>query len=110
VGSRKKPAETHGRVRAALETTITELEAAGRLAAVDQARVEIARTLADTLDSEPLSAQLWREYRAAERHLREENDAQRDPFDDLLAHLQAQVRDEEKPTKPKPRARSSGNR
>jgi phosphoglycerate-specific signal transduction histidine kinase len=110
VGSRKKLAETHGRVRAALETTITELEAAGRLAAVDQARVEIARTLADTLDAEPLSAQLWREYRAAERHLREENDAQRDPFDDLLAHLQAQVRDEEKPTKPKPRARSSGNR
>lgn len=110
MASRKKPAKTHGRVRAALEATITELERAGRLAGVDQARVEIARTLADTLDAEPTSAQLWREYRAAEEALRKENEAQRDPFDDLLAHLQAQVRDETKPAKPNPRPRGSGSR
>lgn len=110
MGSKKKSAQTYGRIRTALEATIEELVAGGRLTGIDEARIQIARTLADTLDTEPISPQLWREYRAAEADLRKENDAHVDPFDDLLANLQAQVRDEEKPKKPNPRPRSSGNR
>lgn len=103
MANRKKPAPIYGRVRTALEVTVAELERLGRLTDTDAARVEIARTLADALDSEPGSAILWREYRAAEKHLREETDAHGDPFDQLLASLSAQVRDEEKPKKTKPR-------
>jgi hypothetical protein len=103
VANRKKPAPVYGRIRTALETTITELERLGRLAGTDAARVEIARTLADQLDEDPRSAILWREYRAAEKQLREETNEHSDPFDQLLASLSAQVRDEEKPKKAKPR-------
>lgn len=103
MANRKKPAVIHGPVRAALEETIAELEAAGRVGQVDAARIAIARTLATTLDTEPMSPALWREYRAVEEALRKENDAQRDPFDDLLTRLSAEIRDEEKPKKTKPR-------
>lgn len=103
MANRKKPAPVYGRIRTALETTITELERLGRLAGTDAARVEIARTLADQLDEDPRSAILWREYRAAEKQLREETNEHSDPFDQLLASLSAQVRDEEKPKKAKPR-------
>jgi len=103
VANRKKPAPVYGRVRTALEVTLTELERLGRLTDTDAARVEIARTLADALDVEPASAILWREYRAAEKQLREETDAHRDPFDQLLESLSASIRDEEKPKKAKPR-------
>ena len=103
VANRKKPAAIHGRVRSALEVTLTELERLGRLTDVDAARVEIARTLADALDVEPASAILWREYRATEKQLREETDAHRDPFDQLLESLSASIRNEEKPKKAKPR-------
>jgi hypothetical protein len=103
VANRKKPAPIYGRVRSALEVTITELERLGRLTPTDAARVEIARTLADALDQEPASAILWREYRAAEKQLREETHEHNDPFDQLLASLSAEVRNEKKPAKAKPR-------
>lgn len=103
MANRKKPAPIYGRVRTALEVTVAELERLGRLNPTDAARVEIARTLADALDLEPGSAILWREYRAAEKQLREESNEHSDPFDQLLASLSAQVRDEEKPKKAKPR-------
>lgn len=103
MANRKKPVPVHGPVRAALEVTIGELQAAGRIGPVDAARIEIARTLATTLDAEPMSPSMWREYRAVEEALRKENDAQRDPFDELLASLSAEVRNEEKPKKAKPR-------
>ena len=104
MANRKKPAPIYGRVRTALEVTLAELDRLGRLTDTDAARVEIARTLADALDLEPASAILWREYRAAEKQLRGETDAQRDPFDQLLESLSTQVRDEAKPKKAKPRA------
>lgn len=103
VATRKKPAETHGPIRAALEVTIRQLTDAGRIGDVDAARVQIARTLATVLDAEPESAIMWREYRAAEKALREEAENNGDPFDQLLASLSAQIRDEEKPKKQKPR-------
>ena len=100
---RKKPAPIYGRVRTALEVTLDELTKTGRLGPLDAARVEIARVLADTVDIETDSAILWREYRSAEKALREENNANTDPFDDLLRSLQAEVRHEAEPKKPNSR-------
>ena len=111
--ARRDPAKTEpiqpepaalGRNRAALEATISALESDGRLGPVDSGRVEIARGLADAVDDCPESPILWREYRAAEKALREEAESHGDPFDQLLAHLSAQVGNEEKPKKAKPRA------
>lgn len=93
-----------GRNRAALEETIRALEADGRLGPVDAGRVEIARGLADVVDMYPESPILWREYRTAEKALREEAENHGDPFDQLLAHLSAEVGNQEKPKKAKPRA------
>lgn len=98
-----EPAPIHGPIRAALEETIAALETDGRLGPTDAARVQICRSLASSLDAEPISPILWREYRAAEGALRKEAIAHGDPFDELLAHLSAQIRDEEKPKKAKPR-------
>ena len=100
---RKKPAPIYGRVRTALEVTIDELTKTGRLGPLDAARVEIARLLADTVDIETDSAILWREYRSAEKALREETNANSDPFDELLRSLQAEVRNETQPKKPNAR-------
>ena len=100
--TKPKPA-VFGRNRTALEATIAALESDGRLGPVDSGRVEIARGLADAVDSEPESPILWREYRAAEKALREEAEAHGDPFDQLLAHLSAEVGNQEKPKKAKPR-------
>ena len=112
VRARRDPAKTDdigpkpavfGRNRTALEATISALESDGRLGPVDSGRVEIARGLADAVDDCPESPILWREYRAAEKALREEAEAHGDPFDQLLAHLSAEVGNQEKPKKAKPR-------
>lgn len=103
MATRKKSAEIHGLNRAALETTLEALRTAGRLELIDAARVQIARTLATAVDLEPGSAILWREYRAAEKALREESEAHGDSFDQLLASLSAPVRDEKKPKAKNPR-------
>ena len=44
----------------------------------------------------PDNPTLWREYRAAEKALREESEAHGDPFEDLIRQLSAEVRDEKK--------------
>ena len=103
MATKKKSEPIYGRVRTALEATIAELNAIGRLGTLDSARVEIARVLADVIDLVEPSAILWREYRAAEKALREETNANQDPFDELLRNLQAPLRDEKEPKEPHPR-------
>jgi hypothetical protein len=100
---RPTPAPIYGPVRTALEVTIESLEKDGRLGPLDSARVAIARILASVVDMTPESAILWREYRSAEKALREETNANTDPFDDLLRSLSTQIRDEAEPKKQKPR-------
>lgn len=90
----------------ALQKTIQALRDAGQLAAIDDARIQIALGLAAAVDSMPDNPSLWREYRAAEKALREEASAHGDPFDQLIASLTAEVRDEKKQEEPKPRTRS----
>ncbi len=90
----------------ALQKTIAELRAAGQLTDLDQARIQIALGLAAAVDAMPDNPSMWREYRAAEKALREEASAHGDPFDQLLASLTAEVRDQEKQTKQNPRTRS----
>lgn len=100
-----KSAQIHGLNRAALERTIEALRADSRLNLVDEARIQIARTLATQIDDQPESAMLWREYRAAEKALREEAEAHNgDPFEQLIASLSTPVGDETKQKAQKPRS------
>lgn len=92
----KKTAETSTNFEA-LKMTIEELKTAGRLDNIDTARVRIALGLAAAVDAEPDNPTLWREYRAAEKALREESEAHGDPFEELIRQLSTPVRDEEKP-------------
>lgn len=85
--------EAWGRNRTAVELTIAALQKLGRLTDVDEARVAIVRALADAVDVEPINASLWREFRAAELHLRETTDSDDDDFTALLASLSSEVGD-----------------
>jgi hypothetical protein len=91
----QKTPETLSNVEA-LQNTIAELRQAGRLDNIDDARVRIALGLARAVDTMPDNPTLWREYRAAEKALREESEAHGDPFEDLIRQLSAEVRDEKK--------------
>lgn len=88
----------------ALEKTIAELRALGQLGEQDHARIQIALGLAAAVDAMPDNPSMWREYRAAEKALREEASAHGDPFDKLIASISAEIRDEEKQEKQKPRS------
>ena len=90
----------------ALRRTIQSLRDTGQLAALDEARVQIALGLAAAVDAMPDNPSMWREYRAAEKALREEASAHGDPFDQLIASISAEIRHEEKQKEPKPRTRS----
>ena len=88
----------------ALEATIEQLRESGRLDVIDAARVRIALGLAAAVDAMPDNPTLWREYRAAEKALREETEAHGDPFDQLIKSLSAEIRDETKPKAKNPRS------
>ena len=90
----------------ALRRTIQALRDAGQLAAIDEARIQICLGLAAAVDAMPDNPSMWREYRAAEKALREEASAHGDPFDQLIASISAEIRDEKKQEQPKPRTRS----
>ena len=102
----RKPRQAPGNVSnfQAMENTIKELEKAGRLGAIDAARVEICRHLARMVDEWPDNPTLWREYRTAEKALREESENYGDPFDQLIRSLSAEVGNETKPKKKDARA------
>ena len=89
--------------RSAIEETIEALRTAGRLETIDSARVQIARGLASAVDAQPDNPTIWREYRAAEKALREESDSHGDPFDQLIASLTAEVGNPKKPKEKDPR-------
>ena len=108
---RKAPAKPRKAVEVltnyeALRRTIQSLRDTGQLAALDEARVQIALGLAAAVDALPDNPSMWREYRAAEKALREEASAHGDPFDQLIASISAEIRHEEKQKEPKPRTRS----
>lgn len=94
----------YGPQRSAVELTIGALERAGLLNDDNAAIVEIARGLASMVDLEPDSGVLWREYRAAEKTLREEIKANGDPYEELLRSLSAPMGNEanEKPANSRP--------
>ena len=94
----------------AVRRTIEALRKSGKLADIDEARVRIVIGLAAAVDAMPDNPSMWREFRAAEKALREEALAHGDPFDQLIASLTAEIRDEEKQETPKPRTRSRGDR
>lgn len=52
-----------------LGRTLAELRRMGRLETVDAAKLQMARTMARTLDEAPTNAALWREYRAVLKEL-----------------------------------------
>ena len=79
--------DTPGRNREAAEQTIAALRSAGRLELIDSARIAMLQTLADGVDADPMSATLWREYRAAESTLREVNDDGNDELTEILGRL-----------------------
>ena len=99
----RKKAQTVTNLQA-LEATIQELRESGRLDVIDAARVRIALGLAAAVDALPDNPTLWREYRAAEKALREESEAHGDPFDQLIKSLSAEIRDETKPKAKNPRS------
>lgn len=110
----KKPAQTRrnpsvsevsllGRNASALEVMIAALDELGRLERIDAARVQIARSLAQLVDSLPENPLLWRQYRDAENVLRTVGESAGDDFSDLLRSLDSAIRDEEKPRAKKPR-------
>jgi hypothetical protein len=102
----RKPRETpaKGRNLQALKKTVEELEKAGRLGPMDAARVQIALNLARMVDEFPENPTLWREYRTAEKALREESENYGDPFDQLVRSLSTQMGDETKQKKKDARA------
>lgn len=87
--ARRRPA---GKNAAALEVTLAELRRAGRLEAVDEARVQAVRSIAAALDVRPFNAQLWKEYREGLRGLMDDGDDD-GTLDELLEHLRSPVRD-----------------
>lgn len=98
-----------GRNRIAVDASIATLTELSRLEAIDAARVAAARTLADAVDADPTNASLWREYRAAEQALREDQDTSGDEFAQLLADLSAQVLDAQETGMSEPRTRDCGD-
>ena len=71
----------------AIEVLIEALYRLGRLEKVDSARVEIARLLARSVDSNPENANLWRQYREAEEALRTVGSDDVEDFNQVIASI-----------------------
>jgi len=82
-----------GENRRAIERTLAELERIGRVEAVDAARVQMVRSMADSLDARPNNSQMWHEYRETVEGLIASGDDGAE-LDTVLARLRAPVRDE----------------
>ena len=80
------PDDADGPNLQAIKVTIGELERLGRLEKIDEAWRRALTTLADTLDRNPTSANLWREYRET---LSEVLQADEEADDELAAALAA---------------------
>lgn len=82
----------HGPNRKAAEQMLAELKRIGRLEAIDAAKVQALRSIADELDRKSSNSQMWREYRETIEGLMAGggDDA---GLDELLEKLRAPVRD-----------------
>ena len=80
------PDDADGPNLQAIKVTIGELERLGRLELIDEAWRRALMTLAETLDRNPTSANLWREYRET---LSEVLQADEEADDELAAALAA---------------------
>ncbi len=90
--------EPAGRNRRAVEVTIEALNGAefdGTVRVVDEATLELVRSLADQVDADPGNAQMWRQYSEALKGLVPEN-VSANPRDELMAELRATLVDSEK--------------
>jgi hypothetical protein len=75
-----------GRNRRELEKTISILKDENRIKDIDAAKLQIARSVADALDSDPSNAQMWKVYCSLVDELTEETDAS-DETDDEVAKI-----------------------
>jgi hypothetical protein len=82
--------------RGQLEKTLAWLAGAGRLSDGDAAVVQALRSMAGVLDGEPANAALWRQYLRTLGDLCGSGDAG-ESFDDAVADLFAEIRDEAPP-------------
>jgi len=82
-----------GRLRAAVDETLTALDDLGRVDQIDAASVESVRVLADALDEDAANAALWAQFRAALTELRGLNDGGDDELAQLTAAMRAAVGD-----------------
>lgn len=70
----------------ALAATVAELQKLGRIETLDAAQVQLVRSLAVAVDSEPTNSGLWRQYREALSDLLRADD---DADDELAEALEA---------------------
>jgi hypothetical protein len=70
----------------ALAATVAELQKLGRIETLDAAQVQLVRSLAVAVDSEPTNSGLWRQYREALADLLRADD---DADDELAEALEA---------------------
>ncbi|HWH31457.1 MAG TPA: hypothetical protein VNU01_02165 [Egibacteraceae bacterium] len=76
----------------AIAITLRALGEAGRLEAVDEARVTALRTMAVALDLNPFNSQMFREYREALEGLMVD-DSDSGGLEELIAAMRSPVRD-----------------
>lgn len=82
-----------GSNRIAVDTTLKSLEASGKVGGVNEALVQLVRSLADAVDRDPQNASLWREYRGAVGDLLKLGSDDTDAFADLVTRLRTPVGD-----------------
>ena len=89
--SRRIPANLTN--RDAVEMTIEILYGLGRLEKIDSATVTLCRLLADSVDANPTSHGLWRQYREAVERLRAIGDSDEQDFAAYMDFLDSEIRD-----------------
>ena len=81
--------------RRAVDATLADLRAQGRLSEGHSAVVQLIRSLADAVDRAQGNASLWREYRAGLLDLERATRTDPDGYADLIGSLRAPVGDTE---------------
>jgi hypothetical protein len=90
VESRRIPSNLSN--RDAVEMTIEILFGLGRLEKIDSATVTLCRLLADSVDANPTSHGLWRQYREAVERLRAIGDSDEQDFAAYMDFLDSEIR------------------
>ena len=87
---RARHRRVRGENRKAAEAMLAELKRFGRVDDIDIARVQMVRSLADQLDSDPSNAQMWRTYLEALTDLMGPND-DGDEIETLIAQINSRA-------------------